>query len=86
MRGEVQIEAAALEAKKAAERNAHKGDWRRSPLKNLVIKLEEEVDEYYNALVSGDVRQIREELGDVIWTATMIADHGLMLELVEGGE
>lgn len=79
MRGQAQIEVATLEAQKAAARNGHKGDWRRVPLKVLFDKLYEELDEYYTAVLLGDPQRIREELGDVIWTAAMIADHDLML-------
>lgn len=86
MRGEHQIRAAAAEAQKAANRNDSKGDWRRVPLCNLFQKLYEEEDEFYEAVLSGDPEQVRAELGDVIWTATMIADHGLMLQLKEDSQ
>jgi NTP pyrophosphatase (non-canonical NTP hydrolase) len=79
VRGQAQIQQAMSEAQKAATRNGHKGDWRRLPLKALFDKLYEELDEYYEAVLSGDPQRILEELGDVIWTAIMIADHDLML-------
>lgn len=79
MRGRAQIQAAMPEAQKAATRNGYKGDWRRTPLKTLFDKLYEELDEYYEAVLSGDPQRIREELGDVLWVAIMIADHDLML-------
>lgn len=79
MRGRAQIQVAMPEAQKAAIRNGHKGDWRRAPLKALFDKLYEEFDEYYEAVLSGNTERVREEMGDVIWTAIMIADHDLML-------
>lgn len=76
MRGEVQIKAAAVEAQKAATRNADKGDWHREPLCKLFDKLDEECLEFRKAVVAGDAERICEELGDVLWSAAMIADHG----------
>lgn len=76
MRGEAQIKAAAAEAQKAATRNADKGDYHREPLCKLFDKLREEADELYAAILTGNAERIRAESGDVVWTATMIADHG----------
>ncbi len=76
MRGESAIKAAALEAQKAATRNAKKGDYHRIPLKVLFDLLEEETYEFYEAVLSGDKERICEELGDFLWTGTMIASHG----------
>ena len=76
LRGAAEIEAASSEARRAATRNAHKGDYHREPLCKLFDKLDEERDEFYEALLSGTRARIREELGDLVWTATMIADHG----------
>lgn len=80
-RGERQIEAAMREAQKAATRNADKGCWRRWSIKRLFEKLDEEVLEYEFAVLDGNPERIREELGDCIWTLTMIADHDMALEL-----
>ena len=66
-------------AQDAATRNAHKGDWHQYPLRNLIDKLYEEIEELYKGLQSKDRDNIRMELGDVIWTATMVADHILKL-------
>lgn len=83
MRGERLIEAAMREAQKAATRNAGKGDWRRWPLKRLFEKLEEEALEFEEAVLGGDPERIREELGDALWCAVMIADHDMMLDISE---
>ena len=79
MRGKKPLKAAWVQAQIAADRNAHKPGWRQEPLRNLFEKLDEEVDEYHEAVMSGDLQRVREELGDLIWTATMIADHDAAL-------
>lgn len=76
----VDIDTAMLAASEAASRNGHKGTWRRMPLGHLFAKLEEEAHEYALEAVSGDSERSRSELGDLVWVAIMIADHGLMLE------
>lgn len=87
MRGEHAIKAAALEAQKAATRNKDKPDWRREPLRKLFDKLDEEVEEFHTAVLSGDLQRICEELGDLVWVAVMIADHDQALgEWVADGE
>lgn len=68
-------------AQEAAIRNEHKGDWRKCLVATLIEKLYEEVDELYMAVKSGDRDHIRYELGDVIWTATMVVDKMLYLDL-----
>lgn len=82
MRGEAAIQVAMREAQKAAIRNADKGDWRRWSIKRLFEKADEESLEFEQAVLSGDMERIREELGDLLWSYTMIADHDLALEKV----
>jgi NTP pyrophosphatase (non-canonical NTP hydrolase) len=79
VRGEQAIRAAADEAQKAALRNAHKPDYRRARIGDLFDLLKGEFVEFEEAVLSGDLQWIREELGDVIWCAVMIADHDCAL-------
>lgn len=72
-----------IDAFRAAQRNAHKQDWRREPLKSLFEKLTEEVRELCLEVVAESDIRLAQEFGDVVWVAIMIADHGLMLELEE---
>lgn len=81
LRGERQLQAAFYQALKAAARNSDKGDWRRWSRWRLLIKLFEEVIEFCFAVLWGDPQRKREELGDVVWSAVMIADHDMALEL-----
>jgi len=75
VRGAHAIRAAAVEAQKAAVRNTGKPDWRREPLRKLFDKLDEEAQEFHEAVLSGDLERVCEELGDLVWVAVMIADH-----------
>lgn len=67
---------------KAAERNAHKGgpdSWRRPPLGVLADKILEEAHELAEALLEGDPEGIREEYGDLVWSATQALDRDGLL-------
>jgi len=79
VRGQQAIGAAAVEAQKAALRNAHKPDYRREPLRKLFDKLDEKAREFEQAVLSGDLEAVKSELGDLVWVAVMIADHDCAL-------
>lgn len=83
MRSEEIVKAVAEEARAAAVRHASsadQGDWRRSSLKTLFEMLERRVGEYDQAVLRGDPELIKKRCGDVVWVATMIADHdGVLL-------
>jgi hypothetical protein len=74
------IDIARYEAQRAANRNASKGGWHRTPVCQLCACLDREIDEYTRAIVYESRQRQREELGDVVWSATMIADHSLYLD------
>lgn len=83
-RGEAEIKAAMVQAQIAADRNAHKPDFRGVPLKVLFDKLHEEIDELYIAILSGNPQRILEEGGDVLWVVVMIMAHDAFLVWGEG--
>lgn len=80
------VRAAAVEAQKAAERSTHDPDYRREPLCKLFERLDREAHGFYEAVLSGDAERTRRAIGGLVWTATMIADHGLMLGEARSGE
>lgn len=78
----ISVKDALQEALKAAMRNESKGPWRGGDRDPLYLKLEEELQEYRAEALEGHSWRSREELGDLLWTAIILADHALLLEEV----
>lgn len=69
-------------AVEASDRNWRKGgprSWRGATIGELNAKVIEEAYEFVEAVLSGDPERMREEYGDLVFSASMTLDHDELL-------